>query len=145
MKLSTNFTLEEMTATASLLTNEPTEKEIAKLTVLVIQLLQPLRDKYGKPIHVNSGYRSLVVNREMGGSIIPLSQHCKGEAADLDTDDNALLFNIIRFYFVFDQLIWEEGTDVQPAWVHVSYKTYNNRKQVLRTVVVKGKKSYKRV
>jgi len=145
MKLSTNFTLEEMTATSSHLPNVPSETEISRLTLLVHQLLQPLRDKYGKPIHVNSGYRSLVVNKEQGGTIIPLSQHCKGEAADLDTDDNAMLFHIIRFYFDFDQLIWEMGNDLQPDWVHVSYKAKGNRKMALRTVVVKGTKRYQRV
>jgi len=142
MKLSTNFTLEEMTATSSQLPNLPTEKEIAKLTLLVQHVLQPLRDKYGKPIHVNSGYRNQAVNKEIGGSVKPISQHCKGEAADLDSDENATLFHIIRFFLDFDQLIWEGGNDNQPDWVHVSYKAIGNRKMVLKTVVVKGKKRY---
>lgn len=124
---------------------KPTEAEItklAKLTELVIKVLQPLRDKFGKPIRINSGYRSLAVNKEQGGSIKPLSQHCKGQAADMDTDDNAMLFHLIRSDLVFDQLIWEGGDDIQPAWVHVSYKTTRNRKQVLRMKVVGGKKTY---
>jgi hypothetical protein len=142
MNLSKNFTLAELTATSSHLPNVPTEKEITNLTALVQNVLQPLRDKYGKPICVNSGYRSLEVNKEQGGTIKPLSQHCKGEAADLNTDDNAHLFNLIREHFDFDQLIWEGGNDHQPDWVHVSYKVKGNRKQVLRMKVVKGKKKY---
>ena len=145
MKLSNDFTLEMLTATSSHLKNVPTEKEIAKLTLLVQQVLQPLLIKFGKPIHVNSGYRSLMVNKEQGGSIIPLSQHCKGEAADITTKDNARLFHMIRFCFDFDQLIWEGGTDAQPAWVHVSYKAKGNRKMVLRMIIVKGRKTYKKV
>ena len=143
MKLSTNFTLEEMIATSSHLPNVPNEKEILKLNLLVQHVLQPLRDKFGRVIHVNSGYRTPEVNKEVGGSVKPISQHCKGEAADLNTDDNATLFHIIRFYLDFDQLIWEGGTDTQPGWVHVSYKATGNRKQALRSVVVKGRKRYK--
>ena len=143
MKLSTNFTLEEMTATSSHLPNVPKEREILKLTLLVQHVLQPLRDKYGRIIHVNSGYRTQEVNKEVGGTVTPISQHCKGEAADLDCDDNALMFHIIRFYLDYDQLIWEGGNDTQPDWVHVSYKGRSNRKMALKTVVVKGKKRYK--
>ena len=145
MRLRTNFTLEEMTATSSHLPNVPKEREILKLTLLVQHVLQPLRDKYGRIIHVNSGYRTQEVNKEVGGTVTPISQHCKGEAADLDSDDNAMLFHLIRFCLDFDQLIWEGGTNDQPAWVHVSYKGTCNRKMVLRTVVVKGKKKYIKV
>jgi len=142
MNISKNFTLEEMTATSSFLPNDPSEAEIKKMTELVQHVLQPLRDKYKSPIHVNSGYRSFGVNREQGGTIKPLSQHCSGEAADIEAFDNALLFHIIRFTLDYDQLIWEGGTDFQPDWVHVSYKSVGNRKQVLRMQVVKGKKQY---
>jgi len=142
MKLSNDFTLEMLTATNSHLLNVPTEKDIAKLTLLVQQVLQPLLIKFGKPIHINSGYRSLQVNKEQGGSLIPISQHCKGEAVDITTKDNAKLFHMIRFCFDFDQLIWEGGNDTQPAWVHVSYKATKNRKMVLKMVVVKGRKKY---
>ncbi len=142
MNLSKNFTLEELTRTNLTLPNIPSESEKAKLAELVNGLLQPLRDKWGKPINVTSGFRSSAVNKEQGGSIKPLSQHCKGEAADLETDDNAHLFHLICEHFDFDQLIWESGNDLQPDWVHVSYKTKGNRKQVLRMTVVKGKKRY---
>lgn len=142
MDLSKNFTLEELTHTGSQLPNIPTGVEISKLKELVANLLQPLRDKYGKPIRVNSGYRSPAVNKEQGGTLKPLSQHCKGEAADIDTSDNAFIFQLIRTDFDFDQLIWEGDDNHQPSWVHVSYKTKGNRKQVLRMEVMKGVKKY---
>jgi len=142
MNLSKNFTLEELTHTSSHLPNVPSEMEITKLKELVTGLLQPLRDKLGQPIHINSGFRSLAVNKEMGGASNPLSQHCKGEAADLEAFDNAALFNLIRTQFDFDQLIWEGGDNNHPEWVHVSYKTKGNRKEVLKMKVVKGKKVY---
>jgi len=142
MNLSKNFTLQELTSTNSHLPNVPSEIEITKLKALVTAVLQPLRDRLGVPISINSGFRSLAVNKEQGGTSKPLSQHCKGEAADLDTVDNAQLFHLIREHFPFDQLIWEAGDDRQPAWVHVSYKTKGNRKQVLRMKVIKGKKTY---
>ncbi|MEI6556393.1 MAG: D-Ala-D-Ala carboxypeptidase family metallohydrolase [Paludibacter sp.] len=142
MNLSKNFTLEELTRTNSRLPNVPSEAEITKLKELVTGLLQPLRDMLGQPIHVNSGFRSVAVNKEMGGASKPLSQHCKGEAADLEAFDNVALFNLIRTHFDFDQLIWEGGDNNHPDWVHVSYKTKANRKEVLRMTVVKGKKVY---
>lgn len=145
MNLSKNFTLEELTATDSHLMNVPTEKEITKLSKLVTKVLQPLRDSYGKPICINSGYRTIAVNKEQGGMMNPLSQHCKGEAADIETVDNALLFHLIRTNFVFDQLIWEGGDDRQPDWVHVSYKSTRNRHQALRMEVIQGVKKYRLV
>jgi len=80
----------------------------------------------------------------MGGTSKPLSQYCKVEVADLEIFDIAALFNLIRTQFDFDQLIWEGGDDRQPAWVHVSYKTKGNRKEVLKMKVVKGKKVYEK-
>ena len=142
MNLSRNFTLDELTLTDSHLPNVPTEKKIVKLTELVTGLLQPLRDMLGKPICVISCFRSPDVNKDKGGTMKPLSQHCKGEAVDLEIVDNAHLFNLICTNFDFDQLIWEGGDDFQPAWVHVSYKTKGNRKQVFRMRMVKGKKKY---
>jgi len=140
MNLSKNFTLEELTVTNQKVPNIPSAKEIKNLTTLCAKVLQPLRDQLGKPIKINSGYRSASVNKAIGGA--PTSQHCTGEAADLDYDDNAMLFNLIRSHFDFDQLIWEGGDEKQPSWVHVSYKTTGNRKQVLKMKIVNGVKKY---
>jgi hypothetical protein len=66
----------------------------------------------------------------VGGA--PTSQHTRGQAADLSCEDNSELFSIIREKIEFDQLIWEGGNDVQPAWVHVSYKISGNRGEILK-------------
>lgn len=140
MNLSKNFTLEELTHTNSGLSNVPTDIEITKLTELVNNVLQPIRDRLGKPIKVNSGFRSLAVNKAAGGALP--SQHCKGEAADIEAEDNAELFHTIREYVPFDQLIWEGGNETQPDWVHVSYKMEGNRTQVLQMKVIDGINRY---
>ena len=73
--------------------------------------------------------KALVI--KFGG--VATSQHLTGEAADLECSDKAKLFNLIRNNLPFDQLIWENGTDAQPAWVHVSYTDKRAlRKEVLR-------------
>ena len=125
MKLSTNFTLEELTVTSVNADNTPNEQQIANLKRLVDNVLQPLRKMYGKPIKINSGFRSNEVNRAVGGS--PTSSHCSGEAADLDCDDNKLLFSIIRETLPFDQVINEQNY----SWIHVSFHKGNNRNQAL--------------
>ena len=130
MKLSENFTLAELTVTSVNAPNIPNEEQIKKLQALVDNVLQPLRELYGKPISINSGFRSLQVNKKVKGA--QKSQHLKGEAADISCENNALLFRLIRDGFDFDQLIWEKGNDTQPAWVHVSFSRTKNRKQILR-------------
>ena len=130
MKLSENFTLAELTVTSVNAPNIPNEEQIKNLQALVDNVLQPLRDLYGKPIRINSGFRSLEVNKKIKGA--PKSQHLKGEAADISCENNALLFRLIRDSFDFDQLLWEKGNDIQPAWVHVSFSRTKNRKQILR-------------
>lgn len=125
MKLSENFTLEELCVTKSGLKNIPNSMQINALKLLVEKVLQPARTLYGKPITVNSGFRSQAVNKEAGG--VMSSQHLKGEAADLDCDDNKQLFELIRDNFTFDQLINEKNY----SWIHVSYKKNGNRKQIL--------------
>lgn len=102
----------------------------ASLENLVICLLDPLREAYGGPIYVNSGYRCPKLNAAVNGS--PTSQHVKGEAADIDTrkgkTENARLFKLIRERFDFDQLIDEKNY----SWIHVSFKSKNkNRRQIL--------------
>ena len=129
LQLSKNFSLEEMCRTSSKLPNNPTDEAIPNLSNLVVQVLQPLRDVMGFTINVSSGYRSPAVNKEKGGS--DTSDHVKGKAADLKSQDNAAMFNYIKDNLEFDQLIWEEGNAKQPAWVHVSFREGKNRKQVI--------------
>ena len=95
------------------------------------------------PIGISSGYRSLSLNRIIGGS--QTSQHSLGEALDLDADiyggvTNQEIYEFIRDNLEFDQLIHEYGSESNPAWVHVSYREGNNRKQILRCY---GRGSYK--
>lgn len=126
-KLGKYFTLEELIVTNTGLPNKPTSIEIERLKVLVEKVLDPLRQMYGHPIKVNSGYRSFAVNKKVKGSTT--SQHCKGEAADITGYDNKKLFDLLKNNFDFDQLIDEKNLH----WVHVSYTNrYKNRKQILK-------------
>ena len=141
MKLSKDFILQEFVATKTGINNQLTSEALANIEFLVKNLLQPLRNAFGKPIKITSGYRSVEVNKAVGGS--KTSQHTKGEAVDIVSNDNKHLFELIKNNFNFDQLIWEYGTDEQPAWVHVSLKKTGNRKQVMRAITNKlGKTLY---
>lgn len=133
-----HFTLAELTRTSARdkktlkpLANEPSAQVVECLTALVDNVLDPLRERYGKPIRVTSGYRSKEVNERIGGA--PTSQHTKGEAVDFVCDDMKAAFEIICTTLPFDQLIWERGDDRQPQWIHVSFKRGGkNRGEVLR-------------
>lgn len=129
MKLTKNLSLQEMlksrTATRLGLSNSPNEEHVKNMQALAENIFQPLRDYFGVPIHISSGYRSEALNKAIGGS--KSSQHCKGEAMDIDRDgysqpDNAQLFEYIKNNLDFDQMIWEFGTQKNPEWVHVSHK-----------------------
>lgn len=126
------FTIKELcrsnTATQYGIDNTPNDEVVGNLTKLVDNVLDPLRERYGKPIIVNSGYRSPELNRKVGGA--RKSMHMDGMAADIDTNniqENRVLFDIIKNNLDFDQLIWEKGG----SWVHVSYREGNNRHQTL--------------
>nr|DAL85161.1 MAG TPA: peptidase [Caudoviricetes sp.] len=128
-----HFTIKELshsdTALAKGIDNFPTAEAISNLTKLVDNVLDPLREKYGKPIRVSSGYRSAILNRSVNGATS--SQHRLGEAADITTgskDENRRLFAIIENELLFDQLIDEKDF----SWVHVSFREGSNRKQVLK-------------
>lgn len=130
-----HFTIDELcrsdTARSRGIDNTPTEEVRKNLTALVGNVLDPLREWYGKPIYVNSGYRCPALNKAVGG--VANSQHLTGQAADIDVNDraeNRRLMKHIEDNLDFDQLIWENGG----AWVHVSYRADGkNRRQVLRT------------
>ncbi|MCB6635317.1 D-Ala-D-Ala carboxypeptidase family metallohydrolase [Bacteroides faecis] len=128
-----HFTIKELshsdTALAKGIDNFPTAEAISNLIKLVDNVLDPLREKYGKPIRVSSGYRSAILNRSVNGATS--SQHRLGEAADITTgskDENRKLFEIIKNELLFDQLIDEKNF----SWVHVSFREGRNRKQVLK-------------
>jgi zinc D-Ala-D-Ala carboxypeptidase len=124
------FTINELTKTSKPYPNVPNEEQIKNLTNLIEKILDPIREELGSPITVSSGFRSWKVNKAVGG--VDSSQHTKGEAADLVCNNNAKLFELIQKHGIYDQLIWEYGTDRCPAWVHVSLKRIGtNRKQIL--------------
>lgn len=127
------FTIEEMikssTATAKRIDNTPNQTVIDNLTKLIEAVLDPLREWYGKPIRVNSGYRCEALNKAVR-SKAKNSQHLYGEAADITVGsktENEKLFNYIKDNLPFDQLINESNF----SWVHVSYREGRLRKQVL--------------
>ena len=138
------FTIEELSASTEArkmgIDNTPTTEAVDKLTALVEAVLDPLRNRYGHPIHVSSGYRCPRLNKAVGGA--ETSQHVRGEAADIyvtKAKEMAMLFSLIYYLLPYDQLIWERGTDEAPAWIHVSYREGNNRRECLR---YDGKKYY---
>ncbi len=140
MKLSENFSLSEFTETSTGLPNKPNQEAITNLKYLVQYVLQPARDKFG-PIEITSGYRSEKVNAAVGG-VGATSDHLKGKAADIQCEDMASVFAFIRKQTNFKQLIWEFGTDKQPAWIHVSYDVNNNKGEVLKAIKKNGKTKY---
>lgn len=129
------FTFEELTASATArrmgIPNIPSWRERENLRLLVDEVLDPLREAWGKPVIVTSGYRCAMLNRIIGGAAN--SQHTTGMAADIRTltdtaADNRKLFDLaLDLDLPFDQLIDEYGYD----WVHISYSRYITRKQVL--------------
>lgn len=152
MQLSKNLSLKEVTKSATAIkkgiSNEPTKDHLENLKAVAENIFQPLRDYFGVPIAVTSGYRSDSLNRIIGGS--STSQHCKGEAIDLDADvygnlTNAAIFGYLKDYTDFDQLIWEFGDEENPAWVHCSYTRGKNRGELLVAYKDSGKTRYKKI
>lgn len=130
MKLTKNFSLEELmfsiTACNQGWDNTPNADALANLKRLAVEVLQPIRDAWGKPIRVTSGYRSPRLNAAKGG--VKNSQHLIGQAADIQATafaDNVKLFRCIERLvksgkIKCGQIIWEYGTRANPKWVHVS-------------------------
>ena len=104
------------------------------IRALVLEVLQPLRDAWGKPLHINSGYRCPELNALVGG--VPTSQHMKGEAADIATDTPAELARLaMKLGLPFDQVI------LYPTFVHFSHKLNGEQRgQILYNRRYKGKK-----
>lgn len=124
-----HFTIKELTASATAqrldIDNTPTAEAVANLQQLVANVLDPLRETYGRPIYVNSGYRCPALNRAVGG--VPSSQHLTGEAADITAGNNRenrrLLGFIKKMKLPVDQVIDEQDC----TWLHVSYGPRHRR------------------
>ena len=166
MKLSKNFNLDEMvkSQTASRWGFDeqynPSDDVINNLMLLCSKVLQPIRDTLKAPIIVTSGYRCPRLNAKIGGAYtvingkpVQTSQHCYGQAADINfmkdsKEFNGSLVSVIKDLvadpsFQFDQCILEFGSDDNPAWVHISYCEGKNRMQVLRAYKSGKKTLYK--
>ena len=139
MQLSNNFSLKEMTASQTAdrhgISNNPSEDHMDNLKKLCENVLQKVRDHYGKVVSVSSGYRSPELCVKIGSSM--KSQHAKGQAADFEIFGvpNAELAKWIVENLDYDQLILEYHKSEEPnsGWIHCSYKSpTDNRKQTLR-------------
>ena len=150
MNLSRNFTLQELiksdTAIRLDINNNPNSGQIEKLKALCENILQPVRDHFGR-VKVTSGFRSEHLCLKIGSSVN--SQHAKAEAADFECmgTDNAELADWIYANLDFDQLILEFYTPGEPnsGWIHCSYTTDQPRKQFLHAFNSEGKTKYKPV
>lgn len=146
--LSKNFTLNELCqseyALRNGIDNTPSVEVVANLKNLAVNVLQPIRDSYGKGVKINSGYRSPAVNKAIGGSTT--SDHCKGMAADIEIPGvpNHDLAEWIKSNLKYTQLILEFYTKGIPdsGWVHVSYDPTNLKCQQLTAVKENGKTVY---
>jgi hypothetical protein len=148
MKLSENLELSEVIRSESAkrlgVNNTPTKEHIENLKALAENIFQPIRDHFGVPIRISSGYRSAALNSKIGGA--KKSDHLVGRAIDIDQDGtsitNAQVFDFIKNNLKFSQLIWEFGTDKNPDWVHVSYDPKNLKCQILKAIKQNGKTVY---
>ena len=150
MNLSRNFTLQELiksdTAIRKGINNNPNAEQIEKLKALCENILQPVRDHFGR-VKITSGYRSPELCAAIGSSVN--SQHARAEAADFECIgvDNAELFDWIKANLDWDQMILEIFTPGEPnsGWIHCSWVADNPRKQLLRAYKEDGKTKYKPV
>jgi len=150
MQLSEHFNLKEFTksetAIRKRIDNTPNAQHAQNLKNVCEKILEPVRNHFGKPVRINSGYRGPALNAAVGGS--GKSQHCNGEAVDFEIDGlpNPDLAKWVAENCEFDQIILEfydpkEGPN--SGWVHASYSAGKNRKQKLTAVTVGGKTVYK--
>ena len=148
MKLSNNFTLEELTKSQEAIRlgipNEPNQDHIFNLQLLCMYILQPVRDHFNSTVTVSSGYRSSALCEAIGSSA--KSQHTRGEAADFEIFGvpNKEVSDWIVKNLDYDQCILEFWTEDEPnsGWVHCSYSAAKNRKQYLKATKVDGKVIY---
>jgi zinc D-Ala-D-Ala carboxypeptidase len=148
MKLSENFTLDELTKSQEAIRlgipNEPNDEHITNLILLCTHILQPIRNHFKMPVSISSGYRSAALCEAIGSSA--KSQHTKGQAADFEIFGiaNKELAEWITTNLEYDQCILEFWNENEPnsGWVHCSYSTNGNRKQYLKAQKIGGKIVY---
>ena len=130
--ISKHITFKEATFSATAqrlgIKNEPTLEHLKAMMTVAEKCFEPLREWYGKPLRINSFYRGKDLNRAVKGSLS--SQHCKGEAIDIDAGsvaENKKIHDWIKANLEFTQLINEYNY----SWVHVSFDAKNLKKQCL--------------
>ena len=131
MKISEHISYDEATLSPTAIrngiSNQPNEEQLHNMQQVAENLFEPLRKLYGKPIKINSFFRSEKLNKLVGGSAS--SQHVKGQAIDItggSKEENKKLFELAKT-LDFDQLINEYDF----SWLHISFKASGNRKQIL--------------
>ena len=150
MNLTRNFSLSELTKSDTAIrkgiNNNPSAEQVEKLKALCENILQPVRDHFGR-VKVTSGFRSVELCLAIGSS--QNSQHAKAEAADFECVgvDNAELADWIYKNLEPDQLILEFYTPGEPnsGWIHASYVKGTARRQFLHAFKSEGKTKYKPV
>ena len=148
MQLTRNFTLSELiksdTAIRRGINNNPNAEQVEKLKALCENILQPVRDHFGR-VKITSGFRSVALCEAIGSSA--RSQHAKAEAADFECVgvDNAELADWIKNNLPYDQLIVEYYTPGEPnsGWIHCSYIPDQPRASYLWAYRSEGKTKYK--
>ena len=125
--------------------NDPNDEQLANMELIAEKIFEPLREWVNGPIKINSFFRSVKLNKAIGGS--SKSQHCHGQAIDIDDTykvvANSDMYNYIKNNLDFDQLIWEFGDDNNPNWVHVSYVSKeDNRNRCLKAYKEQGRSKY---
>ena len=148
MNLTRNFTLSELTKSDTAIrkgiNNNPSAAQIEKLKLLCENILQPVRDHFGR-VKVTSGFRSPELCLAIGSS--QNSQHARAEAADFECPgvDNAELADWIKRELPYDQLILEFYTPGEPnsGWIHCSYTEGTPRASFLHAFRSEGKTKYK--
>ena len=125
--------------------NVPDDDQLKAMELVAEKVFEPLREWVGGPVKINSFFRSVKLNKIIGGS--SKSQHCRGQAIDIDDTfgkvANSDMYNYIKNNLDFDQLIWEFGNDDNPNWLHVSYVSpEKNRNRCLKAYKEQGRSKY---
>ena len=148
MQISKHLSLAEVsrseTAKRKEINNTPSGEHLENFKKLAENIFEPIREHFGVPIHISSGYRSKELNAAVGGSAT--SDHCVGCAIDIDQENSSItnnqVFNFIKDNLKFKQLIAEFPVNGQLSWVHVAYNENNLKNQILVAKKVNGKTVY---
>lgn len=150
MQLSKHLSLAEMvnsdTAKRNNINNNPTAEHLENMKYLAEKVFEPIREHFGIPILISSGYRSKALNQHIKGSLS--SFHSKGCAIDIDMDNTTItnkeLFHWIKDNLQYTELIWEFGNKDNADWIHVGIvKGREKEKETLVATKEKGKPVYR--